>query len=317
MDEPAKGQSLMGHGHSHGHSHGTATGVHRKRLMLVVGITGAVFVAQVIGGLLSGSLALLADAGHMLTDVIGLLIALLASVLAGRPATKQRSFGWQRAEILAALANAVLLTAVAVGVLIQAVARWQQPAEINSQLMLVVAVAGALANAAGLFILAPGKDDSLNIKGAYLEVLGDLLGSLAVIVAALVVYFTGFTRADALAAIVIFLLIVPRAWGLLREVIEVLLESTPPGLDTDELRAHLVSVAGVVGVHDLHVWTITSGSPVLTAHVIVEDAELSAKGTERILDALTDCLHEHFDLSHCTLQLEPASHQDHEHPGHD
>ncbi|MET1004496.1 MAG: cation diffusion facilitator family transporter, partial [Propionibacteriaceae bacterium] len=257
-------------GHSHSHAPSTATGRHRKRLLLVVGITATVFLAEVIGGLLSGSLALLADAGHMLTDSTGLVIALVATALAARPATTTRTFGLQRVEVLAALTNGLLLVGVAVWVLLRAIDRWNEPVDISSGLMLGVAVVGACANAAGLLILRGGQAESLNLRGAYLEVLGDLLGSLAVIVAALVITFTGYTRADSIASIAIFVLIIPRAWSLLRDVVDVLLEGTPRGVDLDQVRTHIIEVPGVVDVHDLHAWTITSGVPVLSAHVVVD-----------------------------------------------
>ena len=221
----------MSSGHSH--SHATATGRHRNRLGLVVGIAGTVFVAELIGGLLSGSLALLADAGHMLTDSTGLIIALIATTLAGRPATTARTFGLQRVEVLAALTNGLLLVGVAVWVLLRAIDRWDQPVDISSGLMLTVAVVGAGANVAGLLILRGGQAESLNLRGAYLEVMGDLIGSLAVIIAALVITFTGYTRADSIASVAIFLLILPRAWSLLRDVVDVLLESTPREVDLE------------------------------------------------------------------------------------
>ena len=306
----------MSGGHSHSHAPtGTATMKHRRRLVLVVGITAAVFVAEVIGGLLSGSLALLADAGHMLTDSTGLVIALIATSLAARPATAARTFGLQRVEILAALTNGLLLVGIAVWVLLRAIDRWNSPVDISSGLMLAVAVVGAGANAAGLLILRGGKDESLNLRGAYLEVLGDLLGSVAVVVAAIVIHFTGYTRADSLASVAIFLLIVPRAWSLLRDVVDVLLESTPRGVDLDQVRTHIQEVPGVVDVHDLHAWTITSGVPVLSAHVVLEDKAVSDGSSGRVLDDLAECLHDHFDVEHCTFQLEPAGHQDHE-PAH-
>lgn len=301
-------------GHGHGHSHGavTATGRHRKRLIIVVAITAAVFVIQVIGGLVSGSLALLADAGHMLTDSTGLIIALVASVLASRPATAARTYGLQRVEVLAALVNACLLVAVAVWVLIRAVDRWSQPEDIASGLMLAVAVVGAVANTIGLLILRGGKDESLNLRGAYLEVLGDLIGSLTVVVAAVVIMLTGWTRADSIASILIFVLIVPRAFGLLRDVVDVLLEATPRGVDLAMIRQHIKEVDGVVDVHDLHAWTITSGVPVLSAHVVVDAGCIASGRTGEVLDRLAECLGEHFDVEHCTFQLEPEGHQAHE-----
>jgi cobalt-zinc-cadmium efflux system protein len=237
-DEDAHGND--DHGHRHPHSHRlTATGAHRKSLILVLAITSTVFVAEVIGGLLSGSLALLADAGHMLTDATGLVLALIGASLATTAATTRRTFGLQRAEVLAALANALLLVAISVWVLILAVGRLRNPTEIETGLMLVVAIVGALANTAGLLILQRGQSESLNVRGAYLEVLGDLVGSVAVIVAAVLIMLTGWTRFDAIASLAIFVLIVPRAWALLREVVDVLLEATPRGVDLAEVRQHM------------------------------------------------------------------------------
>jgi cobalt-zinc-cadmium efflux system protein len=303
------------HGHPHGHSHGngqTGTGRHRRRLVIVLAITAAVFVVEVLGGLISGSLALLADAAHMLTDSAGLIIALLGASLATRAANARRTFGLQRAEVLAALLNALLLVGVSVWVLIQAVDRFQEPGRIDTGLMLLVAVVGAVANTAGLLILRRGQAESLNLRGAYLEVLGDLAGSVAVIVAAVLITVTGWTRFDALASLVIFALIVPRAWSLLRDVVDVLLEATPRGVDLDEVRRHILDVRGVVDVHDLHAWTITSGVPVLSAHVVVDDACIERGQTGLVLDRLGECLQGHFDVEHCTFQLEPVGHRDHE-----
>ena len=294
----------------------TATGRHRRRLLIVVGITATVFVGEVIGGLLSGSLALLADAGHMLTDSTGLIIALVAATLATRPATSARTYGLQRVEVLAALVNGLLLTGVAVGVLLTAIDRWSKPVDISSGLMLAVAAVGTVANLAGLLILRAGQAESLNMRGAYLEVLGDLLGSVLVIVAAIVITLTGFTRADSIASIAIFVLIILRAWSLLREVVDVLLEATPRGVDLAEVRKHIEEVPGVVDVHDLHAWTITSGVPVLSAHVVVDKPCIAQGRSGEVLDRLGACLGEHFDVDHCTFQLEPEGHQDHEAPSH-
>jgi cobalt-zinc-cadmium efflux system protein len=298
-----------------GSGHGrevTATNAHRKRLIVVLVITLGVLIAEVIGGLIAGSLALLADAGHMLTDSTGLIMALIAASLAARAATVKRTFGLQRAEVLAALGNALLLVGVAVWVLIMAVERLRNPVEVHSGLMLVVALVGVLANLAGLLVLRPAQSKSLNMRGAYLEVFGDLVGSLAVIVAALLILITGWMPFDAIASLAIVVLIIPRAWSLLREVVDVLLEATPHGVDLDEVREHITRVRGVVDVHDLHAWTITSGVPVLSAHVIVDQACISEGRSGEVLDRLGECLGGHFDVSHCTFQLEPVGHQEHE-----
>ena len=304
----------MGHDHGHAHSHGTltATGRQRKRLAVVMIITLAIFVAEVVGGVLSGSLALLADAGHMLTDSAGLVIALIASVLAARPATNARTYGLQRTEVLAALVNGVLLVAIAGWVLVEAVQRWSDPPVVSSGLMLGVAAVGIVANVVGLLVLRGGKDESLNLRGAYLEVLGDLVGSVAVVVAAVIILTTGWTRADPIASVLVVCLIVPRAWALIRDVVDVLLEATPRGVDLSTVRAHIEETPGVVEVHDLHVWTITSGLPVLSAHVVVAHDHLATGRSGEILDTLGTCLGEHFDVAHCTFQLEPEGHRGHE-----
>jgi cobalt-zinc-cadmium efflux system protein len=274
--------------------------------VLVLAITLTVVGAELVGGLLSGSLALLADAGHMLTDATGVMIALVASTLAGRPATNTRTFGWLRAEILGALANGLLLAGLGLWVIVQAIDRWDDPPGVSTGLMLGVAVGGGLANLASLFILRGAQKESLNVRGAYIEILGDLIGSIAVITAALVIATTGYLRADVLASIGIGLFILPRAWTLLREVLDILLEATPRYISLDEVRTHILGVAGVLDVHDLHVWTITSGVPALSAHVVVNDEYLDGGQSEIALAALSVCLGEHFATEHCTFQLERA-----------
>lgn len=303
--------------HSHAHSHGTATGRHRRRLVVVLVITLGVVGVQVVGGLVSGSLALLADAGHMLTDATGIGIALLATTLAARPPDKSRTFGLQRAEILAALANALLLGALALWVIVEAVQRWDDPPAVGTTVMLGAAVLGALANLVSLLVLRRGAQDSLNLRGAYLEVLGDLVGSVAVVVAGVIILTTGYVRADVLASVAIGLFILPRAWSLLRAVLDVLLEATPRGVDLDTVREHIREVPGVLDVHDLHAWTITSGVPALSAHVVVDDACLTGGRSGQVLDALSECLATDFAIEHCTFQLEPAEHRDHELTQHD
>ena len=298
--------------HDHGHGPVTAAQDHRGRLAAVLGLTLAVMVAEVIGALVSGSFALLADAGHMLTDAGGLALALVATGLAARPATAARTFGWQRAEVLAAMVNGMVVAVVAVLVIVEGVRRIVTPTPVRATLMLTVAVVGLVANGIGLALLRRGQATSLNVRGAYLEVLGDLLGSVAVVGAALVVLATGFTRADGIASVLIGLLVAPRAVSLLRQVGAVLLEATPKGVDLAEVRAHMAGLPGVVGVHDLHAWTITSGVPVLSAHVVVQDEVIAAGETGRVLDALHACLTGHFDVEHCTFQLEPTAHAQHE-----
>jgi cobalt-zinc-cadmium efflux system protein len=300
-------------GHDHSHAHGlTGTGKHRKRLVAVLGITVAVVLVQVVGALVSGSLALLADAGHMLSDAAGVFIALLAGWIAARPANDLRTYGLQRAEVLAALANALVLIVISVIIFTEAIRRLGTAPEVRTDVMLFAAVLGAVANLVSLLILRGAQKESLNVRGAYLEVLGDLLGSLAVIAAAVVIMVTGIQAADTVASLLIALMILPRAWHLLRDVVDVLLEATPKGVDVNMIREHILAVEGVVSVHDIHIWTITSGVPVFSAHVVVEDAALDARGADRILDRLGGCLGSHFDTEHCTFQLEPVTHAEHE-----
>ncbi len=296
----------------HDHGHVTAAQAHRGRLAWVLTITSVVLVAQAVGGLVSGSFALLADAGHMLTDAVGLLLALVATRLAARPATLRRTFGWQRAEVLAAMVNGMVVAGVGVVVLVEGVSRALHPRPIDAGLMLGVALVGLAANAAGIALLHRGQGESITVRGAYLEVLGDLLGSVAVVVAALVVLTTGFTRADGLASVLVGLVILPRAAALLRQVGAVLLEAAPDGVDLAAVRTHMAGVPGVAEVHDLHAWTITSGVPVLSAHVVVHDDVLAGGGAGGVLDALGECLSGHFDVAHCTFQIEPAAHAAHE-----
>ncbi|MAT18029.1 MAG: cation transporter [Leifsonia sp.] len=295
----------------HDHAHGTAN---RRRLAIALAIVGVFLVVEVVGAILSGSLALLADAGHMVSDVIGLTVALVASVIAARPATDRHTFGFQRVEVLGALANGVLLTVVAVAVAVEGVRRLIDPteAEVIAGPMLLVAAAGLLANVAALLVLRGGERESLGMRGATLEVLGDLIGSIVAIAAAVVIFATGFVPADAIASLLIAALIVPRALVLLRDVVRVLTESAPRETSVVEIREHLESTEGVIAVHDVHVWAITSGSPVFSAHVVV-DAELFASGdTGALLERLGACLSEHFDVAHSTFQLEPADHAERE-----
>jgi cobalt-zinc-cadmium efflux system protein len=291
--------------HDHAHS---AAAAHRGRLTAVFAVTLVLLVVELVGAALSGSLALVADAGHVLTDGAGVGLALLAIRFAARPATPQRTFGYYRLEILAAVVNAVLLFGVAGFVLIEAWRRLTEPPEVASGLMLAVAAVGLVANAVSMWLLRGGQQQSLNLRGAYLEVWGDLLGSVAVLAAAAVIAVTGFQAADAIASVLIGVAILPRTWGLLREAVDVLLEATPKGVDVEEVRRHLVDTPGVTEVHDLHAWTITSGLPVLSAHVVLERGADAGK----VLDGLGACLAGHFDIEHSTFQLEQPEHRGHE-----
>ncbi|WP_406724195.1 cation diffusion facilitator family transporter [Streptomyces sp. GD-15H] len=307
----------MGAGHDHGHAHrapagGTASAAYRGRLRVALTITLGVMVVEIVGGVLADSLALVADAAHMATDALGLGMALLAIHFANRPPSERRTFGYARAEILAALANCLLLLGVGGYVLFEAVQRFVSPAGTEGGLTLVFGAIGLVANLVSLTLLMRGQKESLNVRGAFLEVAADALGSLAVIVSALVVMATGWMAADPIASLVIALMIVPRSFKLLRETLDVLLEAAPKGVDMAQVRAHILATDGVEDVHDLHAWTITSGMPVLSAHVVVSTEVLDALGHEKMLRELQGCLGDHFDVEHCTFQLEPRGHAEHE-----
>lgn len=306
--------------HSHDHSH-DAHAANRIRLGVAIAIIGVVLVVQVVGGLLSGSLALLADAGHMAGDLLGLVLALGAAVVAARPATDRQTYGFRRFEVFGALANGVLLVAVAVSVTVGALARLVSGAEgeaheVTGGTMLVVAIAGLVANVVALLVLRGGARDSINLRGAYLEVLGDAIGSVLVIIAALVIVATEWNAADPIASLAIAVLIVPRAVVLLRDVMRVLSQSAPAETDVAEIRDHILGTPGVVSVHDVHVWAITTGAHVFSAHVEVDPEVFASGRTGELLDELGGCLSEHFDVEHSTFQLEPAGRGEHEHATH-
>jgi len=308
-----------GHGQRAGHTHGhglTLTGQHRRPLTLVMLITITVAVAEAIGAWVTGSLVLLADAAHMAADAAGVGLSLLAVMFATRPATLRRTFGYARAEILAAMVNAVLLFGMAVFIVVEAVSRLITPQPVRSPLLIAFGLVALAANAVSLLLLRHGQSESLNIRGAFLEVASDALGAAAVIVTGVVIATTGFTRADPLASLLVGALILPRTWRLLADAIDVLLEASPRGVDLSEVRRHLTGLAGVQDVHDLHAWTITSGLPVLSVHVVVEPEVLADGRSAAMLDALQGCLSGHFDVGHSTFQIEPAGHVDHEGPMH-
>lgn len=302
----------MGAGHNHGGGLATAGARHQWRLRAALGVTLAVTVVELTGGVIAGSLALLADAGHMATDALGLAMALLAIHFANRPPSPRRTYGYARAEILAALANCLLLLGVGGYILYEAVARFITPTTSHGKLTILFGAIGLAANAVSLAILRGGQRESLNVHGAFLEVLADALGSVAVLVSAGIIVTTGWQAADPIASLLIGLMIVPRTLRLLKDTLNVLLEAAPRDVDMGRVRAHILALPGVEGLHDLHVWTITSGMPVLSAHVVVSRRVLDAVGHERMLHDLQCCLGEHFDVTHCTFQLEPGGHAEHE-----
>lgn len=296
------------HDHAHAQGSGIRGAGNRRLLTISLCLTATVMVVQVVGALLSGSLALLADAAHMFTDTSALVIALIASTVAARPADDRRTFGYQRAEVFGALINAVILIALAAVVGVEGVGRLlgRGDVEVEGPLMLAVAVVGMVANAIALWLLSSAQRTSINVRGAYLEVLGDLIGSAGVIVAALVIVTTGWMPADAIASLFIAAMIIPRAVSLLREVFSVLAESAPKGTAVGDIRAHLLALDGVAGVHDVHVWQLTRGAPVFSAHVSVAPELLADGRSGLLLEQLQGCLAEHFDVAHSTFQIEPA-----------
>lgn len=300
-----------------GHDH-TASSLDddRRRLALVLMVTAAVLLIEVVGAIVSGSLALLADAGHLLTDVAGLTLALWAAALGRRPATDARTWGFRRAEVLAAAAQAAVLLAIGGFVLISAVRRLVSPPDVDASAMAMFAVLGLVGNAVGIAVLARSRQANLNMRAAFLEVVADALGSAAVMAAAVAIGLTGWLRADAVASLCIGLLIIPRTVHLLRDSVNVLLESTPSGMALSDVRAHLMRVPHVSDVHDLHASQVATGLPVLSVHAVVDDECFHDGHLMRMLDELQDCLSGHFDVQHSTIQFEAASHSAHEQAAH-
>lgn len=299
----------------HAHSHAAGRAHDRSRLRLVLLVTALVLVVELVGAWVSGSLALLADAGHMVTDATAILLALSASLVATLPPSARRTFGYHRAEILAALLNALVLLGICGFLAYAGITRLVQPVHVHAGQMLLFAAIGLVANLASVWLLLDRRDQSLNMRAAFLEVSTDAFGSAAVVVAGIVIATTGFVRADPVASLLIAAMILPRSWQLLREAVGVLLEAVPAGLDVDVIREHLRGAAGVTDVHDLHAWTITSGMPALSAHVTVTHEALAQRGVGAILDELSDCVATHFGIDHATFQIEPPTHRQHEHLG--
>jgi cobalt-zinc-cadmium efflux system protein len=284
------------------HAHPSDTQTAQSRLVLVLAATAVYLVAEVVGGLLTGSLALLADSGHLLTDVLGLGMAVAAIRFARRPATPSRTYGFYRAEILAALINSLVLLAISGSILVAAWERFRNPGPVEAGPMLIVAAGGLVVTLVGVALLHRDAQHSLNVRGAFLEVFGDLLGALGTMLAAAIILATGWSPADPLISALIGLLIVPRAVALLRNVVDVLLESTPRHLDTHAIEAAMRAVPGVTSVHDLHVWSITSGFVAMSGHVAA-----SGRPSALVLHDLRGMLRERFGIEHVTLQVEVES----------
>lgn len=292
---------------------GTTHGQHRsarskKSLAITLGLAALYMLAEIAGGLITNSLALLADAGHMFSDVAALTLSLLALWIAERPPTPQRTYGYYRAEILAALSNGAMLVVIAIFILIEAYKRLQAPPEVQGALMLGIAVGGLVINLIGLWILHPAKSENLNVRGAWLHVLSDALGSLGAIIAGGLIWALHWYWADTVISILIAGLVIYSAWALLQESVAILMEGTPRGVDVDAVRDAMVDVAGVMAVHDLHMWTITSGLDALSAHVIVENN----RPYQKLLKEMHDILHHRFGIDHTTIQIEPEDFEEHQ-----
>ena len=296
----------MAHDHAQGHSHNHATGANSRMLAIALGLTTTFLIAEVIGAFVFNSLALLSDAAHMFTDSAALAIALAAVKIGQRPADDARTFGYRRFEILAAAFNALLLFAVAGYILWEGIQRFMEPAEVQSTGMMAVAAVGLVINVIAMKLLSSGKDQSLNVKGAYLEVWADMLGSVGVIVGALVIMLTGWQWVDPLVAIGIGVWVLPRTWILLKDTTQILLEGVPRGMNISELRAAIASTPGVAGVHDLHVWSLTSDDHSLSTHVeLIEGADFEA-----VRGAVAAMLHDRYEIEHSTIQMEREACED-------
>lgn len=293
-----------------GHSHGQVRAGHEKKLLMALLLTTAFMIAEVIGAWVTGSLALLSDAAHMFTDSAALAISVLAFQIAKRPADSTRTFGYARFEILASAFNAILLFFVAIYILYEAYQRFRSPASIESIGMLVVAILGLVVNLISMKLLAASSGESLNVKGAYLEVWSDMLGSVGVILAAAVIWFTGWAWVDSVVAAAIGLWVLPRTWTLLRESMNVLLEGVPNGIDVQGVAREILKVKGVVAIHDLHIWAVTSGKNVMTVHVVISQDSLD---NQRILGDINEAVTNGFEIGHCTIQLELAGLHNDEH----
>ncbi|WP_016997974.1 cation diffusion facilitator family transporter [Kocuria atrinae] len=288
----------------------------RRRLVIAFGITAVIVIAQAVGSVLTGSLALLTDTAHAAADASGLLVAVIAATMMLRPPSGRRTWGFARIEVIAALGQAVLLLVVGTYAAIEGIRRLFEPSDIPSVELLIFGVIGLVANIAAMAVLASSRDSNFNMRAAFLEVLNDALGSMGVIIAAIVIHTTSFQRADTIAGLFIAALILPRAFRLLRETMGVLMEFTPKGVDMDEVREHIMELEHVRDVHDMHASTIGTGLPVLSAHVVVEDRCFESGHAPEILETVLDCVREHFPVSfdHATIQLETAALRDKESP---
>lgn len=309
----------MGAGHNHGPdiSEAGLPGDYRKKLWIAFSITATIVVAQAVGSVVTGSLALLTDTAHAIADASGLLVALIAATLMLKPASPQRTWGFRRIEVVAALGQSVLLLVVGTYAAIEGIRRLFEPPEVPAGELLIFGIIGLVANIVAITILASSRGANLNMRAAFLEVVNDALGSLGVIIAAIVIATTGFMQADAIAGLLIAALIMPRAFKLMRETIGVLMEFTPKGLDLNEVRTHILALDHVKDVHDLHASTVATGLPILTAHIVVDDECFTDGHAAETLHAVKECVAEHFEVSvqHSTFQIETELIAEHEPAG--
>src|ERR1700691_3062412 len=298
----------------HSHAHGPGAGSDRRHLLIALVLLAAFMLGEGITAVLSGSLALLSDAGHMLSDVVAIRGSRWAIARAARPASGKWTYGWKRAEILSAAVNGITLLVVAGIVTAEAIGRLVHPPAVDGGPVIVVAAVGIAVNVAASWVLARANRSSLNVQGAFRHVLTALYGFIGTLLAGIVIVATGFTRADAIASLIVVALMVKAAWELLRDSGRILLEAAPEGMDLEQVRAHLAGVPHVLSMHDLHAWTVTSGLPALSAHVVIEDDCFNDGHAPQLLDQLQSCLAGHFIVEHSTFQLEAAAHASHE-PG--
>ena len=297
--------SSAGHTHTPGESHNHGAGASKRRLAIVFGLVSVYMVAEAIGGWLTNSLALIADAGHMLSDAGALALSLFAIWIGQRPPTSRRTYGYRRTEILAALANGVTLVAISILIFVQAYQRFSSPPEVEGGLMMAIAGGGLAVNLLGLWILSSGRHENLNVRGAWLHVLTDALGSVGAIVGGLLIWSFGWYWADPVVSVLIGILVIYSSWALLKETVAVLMEEAPRSIDVDRVRQSMMSVHGVTDVHDLHVWSITSGMVALSAHVKAATDE-----EHRVLSDLKVCLSEGYGIEHITIQVDPRGFED-------
>jgi cobalt-zinc-cadmium efflux system protein len=311
-DDPAVSREVSEEKRPGEHTHGATPGSDIRYVLGALILISVFLIVEVTAAFVGSSLALLADAGHLLTDVIALAVSAWALQLAQRPAQGRWTFGLRRAEILSAAANGVTLVAIALVIAVEAIERLITPHRVEGALVLTIALVGAAVNVVATFVLSKANRRNLNIRGAYLHILTDLYAFIGTAIAGLVIVLTHWQRADSVASLFVVALMVRSAWSLLRDAGKVLLQGAPDNLDLDDVRAHLIEVPHVLDVHDLHAWTVSSDLPTLSAHVVIDDGCFNSGDAPRILDALQACLEEHFAIAHATFQLEPSAHEGHE-----